>query len=236
MALSRRGTCDSPGFRMGYPQRSRFASFSIVLASAVVLALGVPAAARRLASSAVRAGAGVRSLEVARHADGSVGAGIGVWGPGAWSWFADPRAVRIVGQYDQTYVGWIDWQGAIVVGAYDPQFGVRRTTVIGQLYPDDHASPAILAEPDGRLTVFWSAHNGSVMNYRTTLRPEDISEFGPDQVVSSHLPGGLGFTYPNPVLLPAENDKLYICFGAVLTGSQTTRRVYSMTDGVPRGS
>jgi hypothetical protein len=116
----------------------------------------------------------------------------------------------VVGRYDQTFVGWIDWQGRVMAGAYDANFGVIRTAVVGLLFHDDHGSPAIFVEPDKRLTVFYSGHNGSAMYYRTTLRPEDISAWGPIQTVRSRLAGILGFTYPNPVLLPAEGNKLYL--------------------------
>lgn len=134
----------------------------------------------------------------------------GSFGHGSWCWFADPRAIQVTGQYDETFVGWIDWKGAIVIGAYDASFGVVRTHVIGYQFRDDHSSPSILVEPDKRLTVFWSGHNGPRMNFRTTLRPEDISRWGPREHVRSALPGGRGFTYPNPELLPAEGNRLYL--------------------------
>jgi hypothetical protein len=133
-------------------------------------------------------------------------------GDGSWCWFGDPRAVRVVGQYDQTFVGWVDWVGHIVVGAYDPRFGVLHSVAIAQLFHDDHSSPGIFVEPDNRLTVFYSGHNGTRMYYRSTLRPEDISAWGPVQTVESRLRGPLGFTYPNPVLLPAEQNKMYLFF------------------------
>lgn len=133
-----------------------------------------------------------------------------IFSRGSWCWFGDPRAVHVVGHYDETFVGWIDWNGAITVGAYDVSFGVLSTHVVGHLFHDDHGSPAIFVEPDKRLTVFFSGHNGSRMYYRSTLRPEDISAWGPVQVVRSRLRGRLGFTYPNPVLLPAEGNRLYL--------------------------
>jgi hypothetical protein len=135
---------------------------------------------------------------------------VATWTHGSWCWFGDPRAVHVVGRYDQTFVGWIDWQGRVTVGAYDASFGVIRSHAVGWLFHDDHGSPAIFVEPDKRLTVFYSGHNGSAMYYRTTLRPEDISAWGPVGTVPSHLAGNLGFTYPNPVLLPAESNKLYL--------------------------
>src|SRR5437588_2094846 len=122
------------------------------------------------------------------------------FGHGAWSWFQDPRAVHVTSPYDMTFTGFIDWRGQITVTAYDPRCGVDRSHVVGRLFHDDHGSPAILVEPNRRLTVFWSGHDGSIMHYRTTLRSEDISAWSPVARVRAQLPGGLGFTYPNPIV------------------------------------
>ncbi|MGB0093835.1 MAG: BNR-4 repeat-containing protein [Solirubrobacteraceae bacterium] len=149
---------------------------------------------------------------------------MGTWGHGSWSWFGDPRAVYVAGQYDEVFAGWLDWSGHVTIGAYDPQFGVTSTHVIGHLLSDDHSAPSIFVEPDKRLTVFWSAHNSARMYYRSTLRPEDISTWGPLQHVPDNVKGSLGFTYPNPVLLPAENDKLYLFWrGADWSADYATR-------------
>ncbi|MBV9167372.1 MAG: BNR-4 repeat-containing protein [Solirubrobacterales bacterium] len=134
----------------------------------------------------------------------------GTWGQGAWSWFGDPRAVYVSGQYREIFVGWLGWSGGVTVGAYDPRFGVLEEHVVGYMFHDDHSAPSIFVEPDKRLTVFWSAHNGSAMYYRSTLRPEDISAWGPLQHVPRNVAGDFGFTYPNPILLPSENNKLYL--------------------------
>jgi BNR repeat-containing family member len=134
----------------------------------------------------------------------------GSFGNGSWCWFADPRAVHVVGRYDRTFVGWIDWGGAIRIGGYDAGSGPLGSYVVGRIIPDDHSAPAILVEPDQQLTVFWSGHNGSEMYYRTTRRPEDIRSWGPVHHIHSLIGGGLGFTYPNPELLPAEHERLYL--------------------------
>ena len=98
------------------------------------------------------------------------------------------RASRIATPRDMTFVGWIDWRGRVKVGAYDATTGRTQTSVVGALYHDDHGSPSILVEPDKRLTVFWSAHNGSALHYRSTLAPEDISTWGPVRTVPSPPP------------------------------------------------
>jgi putative BNR repeat neuraminidase len=183
--------------------RRRLLTLTLVLfvvAATPVWALGAPASHRPAGrgSSAVN---GDRRQALPRF---------GTWGHGSWSWFGDPRAVYVAGQYDQIFAGSLNWSGGVTVGAYDPQFGVRRETVIGHLFHDDHSAPSVFVEPDGRLTVFWSAHNGSRMYFRSTLRPEDISAWGPLQHVPSNVSGSLGYTYPDPVLLPAEDHKLYL--------------------------
>jgi putative BNR repeat neuraminidase len=179
---------------------SRALSISVGLALLAAVSIGAPS------------GAGARRHGHAREQSGAIPAAVdvGSFGPGSWCWFGDPRAVRVLGRYDQTFVGWVDWQGRITIGAYDPHFGVIRTHVVGLLFHDDHSAPAIFVEPDNRLTVFWSGHNGPAMFFRSTLRPEDISAWGPMQRVRSNFEGPRGFTYPNPVLLPAESNKLYL--------------------------
>jgi hypothetical protein len=62
------------------------------------------------------------------------------------------------------------------------------------------------------------------MFYRSTLRPEDIRAWGPVQRMRSRIKGQLGFTYPNPVLLPAQNNKLFLFWrGADWSADYATR-------------
>jgi hypothetical protein len=90
--------------------------------------------------------------------------------------------VYVQGRQNQIIVGWITPTRAVTAAAYNPMFGAFRTHVIGHVYSDDHGSPALFVEPDNRITVFSSAHNGVVIYYRTTLHPEDISSWGPTGV------------------------------------------------------
>jgi hypothetical protein len=131
---------------------------------------------------------------------------VGTFGGGAWCWFQDPRAVSLDGT---TFAGWIARNGNLTVGAFTAAAGTR-THVIGHWIHDDHASPVLFVEPDRRLTVFWAAHNGQTMNYRTSMRSGDITAWGPVRHVRSTLAGNLGFTYPNPVLVPREGNRLYL--------------------------
>lgn len=117
---------------------------------------------------------------------------------GVWSWFGGPRAVQ---SGDTTYLGWVTTQGDIMVGSINRATGA---TSAGRLYYhfeiDDHDHPALLLNPDGRLTAFFTKHNESPLMIRTTVRPGDVSEWGPLQLYS----GDVRFTYPYPVYLSAE--------------------------------
>jgi hypothetical protein len=136
--------------------------------------------------------------------------GIVLLAHGSWCWFGDPRAVHAGGPNGPTFVGWIGWHGQITIAAYEPRRHAVQMRVIGHQAVDDHGSPSILVEPDRRLIVFWSGHGGPTMNYRTSRRPLGIAAWGPVHHVRSALPGPLGYTYPNPVLLDGDRDTLFL--------------------------
>jgi hypothetical protein len=153
---------------------------------------------------------------------------IEVWARGSWCWFGDPRAVHVIGTHDRVFAGWIGWGGQVTVGAYDAALRSIRSVVIGDMGADDHGSPAILVEPDKQLTVFWSGHDGAQMHYRTTIKPEDISAWGPVRDVPTGLSGSLGFTYPNPQRLAAEANRTYLFFrGPDWSADYATRDLYN---------
>jgi PKD repeat protein len=128
-----------------------------------------------------------------------------VLGDGAWSWFADPRGVRYDGSHKRTYVGWVAQDGDVKVSAYDHDTLSRTTVVLAsRLQVDDHANPAIQVLPDGRLRVYYSAHYGDFMSYRTTRNPEDITSWDAPLTIPVNSPGTKGYTYPNPIHLSAE--------------------------------
>ncbi|HEY6749272.1 MAG TPA: BNR-4 repeat-containing protein [Mycobacteriales bacterium] len=132
-------------------------------------------------------------------------------GSGGWSWFGDPRAVYHQGTYRRTYTGWVAQDGSIQVASYDHGSGRRVVvTLKARLQIDDHNNPSILVRPDGRLMVFWSTHAGSTMWYRRSLRPEDVTAWEPERVLGTNTAGDWGYTYPNPVQLSAESNRIYL--------------------------
>jgi BNR repeat-containing family member len=126
-------------------------------------------------------------------------------GSGAWCWFQDPRALYLEGH---TYAGWMNRTGYVVIA----DVTALATTIVpiahlgSSAYHDDHDAPALLVEPDGRLTVFYSAHSGPQMYSRTTLEPDEITSWGPQETTPANPKGEGTFTYPNPVYLSAQQE------------------------------
>jgi len=156
----------------------------------VLLALAVSAAPAAAPSSAGAAPT-IRSL-----------------GGGAWCWFGDPRGVH---HNNRTYLGWIDREGDVKVASYDHTSRVRTTTVLRWgLEIDDHDNPSLHVLPGGRLIVFYSRHAGSRMYYRISARAEDVTSWGTEKTIPTNTPGPRGYTYPNPIQLSGEDNRLWL--------------------------
>ncbi len=80
------------------------------------------------------------------------GARTTVLGPGAWSYFGDPRAVHVGGR---TFVGYTDTDGYIRLSELEDGHLVRQRRLGPQMRVDDHRNPSIYVEPDGRLTFYY---------------------------------------------------------------------------------
>jgi BNR repeat-containing family member len=130
---------------------------------------------------------------------------------GAWCWFGDPRAIYYTGAHRRTYIGWVNGAGDIQVASYDHDTGERVVVAVKANFQiDDHANPSLLVRPDGHLMVFWSAHSGGTMYYRRTAQPEDVSSWEAERTVSTNTAGTWGYTYPNPVQLSAEGNRIWL--------------------------
>ena len=146
------------------------------------------------------------SATLALAPPGPAGAAPVTLGRGAWSWFAEPRALWHDGRL---YAGWVDPVGHVVAASFDPP--QRAPVEVARMAKvDDHDNPSLLMERDGRITLFYAHHAGGAIRYRTSALPGDVGSFGPEQ----HLPylrrGRWGNTYPTPVRLSAEGDRLWL--------------------------
>ncbi len=123
---------------------------------------------------------------------------------GAWNWFTNPRAVSYDGY---TYFGQAGTDGDAIVSRLDEDTEDIESFILHEgLQIDDHANPALLVRPDGRITAFYSAHNGADLFHRTTKRPGDIRAWSTEKSIGTNSAGEKGYTYPNPIYLPGEGS------------------------------
>src|SRR3954471_5356739 len=134
-------------------------------------------------------------------------------GAGAWSYFGDPRAISHDGH---TFTGWISTTGNVWVARYTKSGKLSKRLIFKGLGRDDHNNPSLVFRRDGHIVVFFSPHSGrhlpppgipSVMRYVVSLYAYSINGFGRVHTVPTNVPGGLGYTYPNPIQL---EDKLWL--------------------------
>lgn len=136
---------------------------------------------------------------------------------GAWCWFSDPRGVYYHGQREQTYLGWMDSAGSVMIGAYDHATDTLQTHCLHhELEIDDHDNPAILIRPDGHLLVFYSLHSGTPQYLVQSTNPEDITAWESVREINlndpaTYEPGLLDrYCYANPCQLSQENGRIYL--------------------------
>ena len=125
-------------------------------------------------------------------------------GAGSWSYFGDPRAISHDGD---TFTGWISTTGNVWVARYTKAGKLTKRVIFKGLGRDDHNNPSLVFRHDGHIMVFFSPHSGhhlpppgipSVMRYMVSLNPYSINGFGQVHTVDTNVPGGLGYTYPEP--------------------------------------
>ena len=124
-------------------------------------------------------------------------------GRGAWSYFGDARSIA---HGKHVFTGWISTSGDVWVAQTDTAtLRTRRRMIYRGLGVDDHNNPSLIFYK-GRLYAFFSEHSGVTighgarMRYRVSKRRFDIrGGFGPVREVRTNTPGGLGYTYPNPI-------------------------------------
>jgi hypothetical protein len=134
---------------------------------------------------------------------------------GGWCWFQDERVLVHGGKLWVVSVASgrtdVARKGNVEVVTRDLAAGTTTRFVLHpQLHANDHATPALLALPDGRVVTVYSGHNHPRMFHRTTERPNDATAWTP---ATEFVPGeGARVTYANLAQLSAENGRLYNFF------------------------
>lgn len=97
-------------------------------------------------------------------------------GSGTWTWWAKPRAVRVEGTITQTFVGYTDETGAVIVSAFEDDSDEAVSSFVLQQFAtmDDHNTPAIIARAGKPLLCLWANHNNDrLMRFRRTVENAD---------------------------------------------------------------
>lgn len=143
---------------------------------------------------------------------------------GAFCWFQDPRAIYVEGKFRRTYVGWISSQGKLEVGYYDHDTNEIGSKIIKEfLDVDDHNVSSFLVLPDLRLMIFYARHNKENLYARQTLKPEDITDWG-DEIIVTRMDK---VTYSHPVYLVDEK-----CFYVFWRGNTWKPTFATSKDGL----
>lgn len=147
-------------------------------------------------------------------------------GADAWCWFHEPRAVSKNGK---TWFGTSGsdnnsvLQGRIAMHEITEASGailrkVLATSTGAALWADDHDYPsAPVFRPDGRLVTFYSPHRtGGPISFRISVSPYTMAD-GWSREYSIGNDANYP-TYPSPVFLSGEANKLYVFYRNGLTG------------------
>ncbi len=129
---------------------------------------------------------------------------------GAWCWFSDPRAIYVD---NKVFGGFVDKEGSIWAFTYDPATGEKyQHKLYDKLQYDDHSNPSVMALPDKRIAIFFSAHGPSPIYYTVTRKAADITEWEDLRQISPGVDGEKGYCYTNPVMLSSEKNQIYLFF------------------------
>lgn len=135
--------------------------------------------------------------------EGGAGSSIRSVGRGAWSWFGDPRSVY---GHGHTFIAYVAPTGVLTVASIGTD-GLARSVLAHEPAADDHDVPSLAILPSGYIAAYYSHHVGPALHWRVTLRPYDITAWGPEQTLGTNRVGVWGntYTYPHAVWLSAEH-------------------------------
>jgi hypothetical protein len=136
-------------------------------------------------------------------------------------------SVRFVGNYDRTYVCYIDSisvQASIMY--YDHTLGLWASPVLlgSMLDLDMHRSPGMGIDSSGYIHVFYGPHADDSMWYQKSSNPEDISSWS----VRVDVVNGELSTYPQVIVL---SDDTILCFYRQHNGANRPIRYVKSDDG-----
>ena len=126
----------------------------------------------------------------------------------AWSWYMDPRVLTTD---EATYLSSVRSSGDIQVTSVDHGTArLRHEVVQPDFEADDHNAPSLMELEDGRIVAFWTGHGTVPARYRVTLRPGDVTRFGPAQELRGSGLEHEGTTYTSIIDLPGAERRYHL--------------------------
>jgi len=127
---------------------------------------------------------------------------------GGWCWYQDERVVidknlLIIGSVAEAAgAGGAARDGDVQVTGYDLSTNTSLGTTVlhDSLNSDDHAAPAFLVRPDGRILTVYVAHNGTSKYSRVSTAPGNLGAWQPEQIYTE----AAGMCYSNVFRLNSE--------------------------------
>lgn len=136
----------------------------------------------------------------------------------AWCWFSDPRAIAFSNDsVNKIISGGVSEDGSIIAFSYNTKDqSIQEGIIHAQLEYDDHNNPAFMEDADGHLLAFYTRHHNNDMYMARSQFPGDVSSWmepvriDPVNEEELKLYGKPRYTYANPAMLSAENNRIYL--------------------------
>lgn len=132
---------------------------------------------------------------------------------GGWSWFSDPRAIIDNNQLIIGSIAGVTGSGSnagdVDVTDYNLNTDTTTETLLhSELDQDDHAAPAFVVLPDGRIMVEYQTHGATNDTlWRISTTAGEATSWGAEQTSDVNtVNDGNGDTYANPIYLSVPDE------------------------------
>lgn len=134
---------------------------------------------------------------------------------GAWCWFSDPRAIYV--SPNEIISGWVKTDGSVEVARLNFESETKRFEILyPEMQKDDHNNPAFAILPDNNIFSMYAWHGGKrgvISN--TSSNGSHVNSFQGNKIFKPKTEALLEafpnetYTYANPYVLSAEDNKLF---------------------------
>ena len=102
---------------------------------------------------------------------------------GAYTWWTNALSLRYVGDYDKTYISYVNKSGQMTVTSIEAN--IRESFILADYERDDHNSAALATLPGGRILAIYTRHSADNLIRWRISNKEDIRSFTKEKQISS---------------------------------------------------